>query len=933
MSDTHETLTRRSLLMGGTATIVAVGAGVAILLASQNATPAPDPRPVATQPLNLGGVVARLTILHDLTVLIQMPTSQSVLMQTNGMCLCVESVIDMAMLDLSKIAIEVEDTGHDMDGNQVQTPRLLRVRDYLHGPYNELAAVTGGPRKYFLVLDDRIYNQSALWYSKIKTVTFADGWISGYPGEIVAGELVERQDTLPYPPFPVKTPSLPFRRMDGVTPVSFEVAVMNEFARNGSMVARVEAWPVAQGTQGQIAFATGMTSSLDAGPGTPSALPVPVYKLDLNGVGLLDGPGEIFFKVYPWIGPHWSSQDSGELYPTLNAPRSLPFCNDQGGSYAPLYGIVSQDGTGLAGTDLRGLSFTLAGAKLSGLLYRDCAAVATAVKIFNASSTSNTIADGLALRPVPHNDIAAGVAVLLPITGSVAGGNGGSYALRTGFASQSLYPPGLVPFEIRSELGTPDQTIRLRGVLPTGVATSATNRQVPSRLLLRGIWLDGTGTTGSQNSCIDGTLQAGASVSPLSAVAAAYQMTVDCVITESPGAGAANPVRLKPGYIWDVRLRHEGASGLTALHTVKSYSGLVASIGSFYTRQTATNGIILSTLLGCRFINISITGQTKSIQPLIKGQLMINIRVDFDQVFSTPLVGLAASVPVMGGLGIGNVFLRGSVDSGGPMIQIGADGTLREIDNVLMRHVGHDLTTASSATNGRVNLLYQDQGYTRVDKYGTSSFCAYRCYTTKGDVFPATQKASAAGASWVQGPYDKGSIVWDTVGAATAASVFYQSLVTIPAQGAALTDTTSWQLVGTVFGKAYGAQPLRQGNAAFRYHIGCRGNVASVTYNGAVFPGTSSGYGFVWGPDEYAKADFTRFYRDRNANDYAPKSIAAGDSLDSPLLNRVGPGWACFPFDLAGMPRLNDGAGAAGAYERLLPPPPPPPPAAFVTNY
>ena len=924
----EDDLSRRALMTGGVA-IVAGAAGFAFILSESNTASPSDPRPTPTQPLIATGTISRLTIQNDISVSIQVPAPQLVLMQTNGVVLCLETIAAITAISLEKLVIEVEDTGHDIDGNQIQVGRSLSVRDYLHGPYNEMGPISDGAHRYYLVLSDRIYNQSDTWRTRITQVRLADGWAANRLGETIAGELVEREDTLPYPNFPVKTPTLPFQRVDGATPLRFEVATINEFARNGAAVARVEGWASVLGMTGPIAVATAMTASGDAGATAPSGLPVPLYALSISSAGLLDGAGQIFYKLYPWIGPPWDSQSRGEPYPTLNAPQSLPFCSDPSGSYLPLYGIVSQDGAGLPGTDLRGLSTSITGAKASSLKYKDVAAVAAAVRTFNASASPKAIADGNAVRPMPHNDIAGGAAVLLAIDGSVQGANAGSYALRTGFASQTLFPPGLTPFEIRSESGLAEEKARLRGVLPSGAAVAAAGRLVPSRLLLRGVWLDGTGTTGAANSVIDGTVAAGASLTPLSAQSAGYLLTVDCVITENLAAGSASPARLRPGYVWDVRLRHVDPVGVVALHTVASYSGLVAAIGCAYQRSTVLDGLICSTLLGCSFKNIGVKGQIKSIQPLIKGVLAVNVRIDFDQAFSTPPIHLADANPAMDGLALANVFVRGTVDSGGALIRLAADGTLRECDNVIMQHFGHDLTTASIATNGRANLMYQDQGYVRVDKRGAIMYCAFRCYTAKGDVFPATEKASAAGTTWTNIAYDKGSIVWDTSGAATAASIFYQAIRNIPVGGAALTDVSAWQRIGAVFGKTYGAQPLRQGNAGIRYHIGCRGNVASLTYNGGAFPGTSSGYGFVWGADEDAKADFLKFYRDRAANDYRPNAKSTGDALDSPLLDRVPAGYAALPFDLVGTPRLNDGTGAAGAYERPSRPAPPP----FVTSY
>jgi len=924
--------------LGGAVVAAAGGTMLALGGPQPNAT-IPDPRPPAgAQPIVPDGLLVRIAIVDDVVVGIQSPVVMSVPMQTNGICMCIETLADIGPIDLTKIQLAVTDPGHDQSGSVVQVPRSLGVRDYLHGPYNETNAVTGGPRRFFLMLDDRLYNESESWRTAVSALTFAAGWLPGRAEEVIPGASVERLDTLRYPNFPVKTPTLPFRRADAAGVLSFEVATMNEFARNGSMIARVDAWAAVGAALGPVVAATTMTNSIETPVGaTPSGLQVPLYSLAVSTGGLPDGNGEIRYKVFPWVGPPWSSEQRGEPYPTLNAPRGLPFRNDVAGNHAPLYGIVAQDGIGIAGTDLRGLSFTIAGAKASLLRYRDCAAVATAVRLFNASLSLQTIADGPQRRVVPHNDISGGVAVLLPIEGSVAGSNAGSYALRSAFTPTTAYPAGDTPFEIRSEVGTPDQRVRLRGVLANGAVPAAGTKQTPTRLLLRGIWLDGTGTTGVQNTVIDGTVLGAPAVAP-TALTATYQLSVDCVITENASAGSASPTRARPGFVWDVRLRHAEMAGVGSMHVVSAHAGLSSTIGSLYTSDASTTRKIrLSTILGCRMMNVGVQGQLKDNQPLITGQLLLNTRIDFNQAITTPGIVLVTKRPAIGGLGIGNVFVRSSIDTGQPLMQISADGVLVECDNLIMRHFGHDAATlATTPSNGRVNLLYQDAGYTRINKVGTLSYCAFRCYTVKGDVLPATGKASAiaAGSFVTTDPYFKGAIVWDIVGVSQPASTFYQALRDVNVNGtspAPLADATSWLNLGKIYNLAYGAQPLRQGNSAFRYHVGCRGNVASVTYNSLAFPGTQSGYGFAWGRDETVKANFGNYYRNPAADDYRPMSIEMGDAVDSPLLDRVAAGQACLPFDLAGNPRLNDGHGAAGAYERMAPIPAPAS-TPFVTN-
>lgn len=918
-----ERFTRRGLLLGASAT-ASFAAGTILFnsLPASRAQPGNlgqslPSGPLELPPLNENGIITALTICNDIDVAVTYPMVGNARLQTNGVVLCIDLAVARDIPDLTRVKLTVRDLGHGASGAEVDHVRLIEVRDELRGPVGTADYVDAGPSRILLVLGDPLYNQDGHWRTTIDSVEFLDGWLPGRNAEAMAGEQVERLDTLAYPPFPVRPISYPFRRVAIGELYAFEVSGMSEWGRDNGMFARVEAWAVVGGASGPVAESTAMTASIETPPeGTPSRLQAPVYTISVSTAGLNEGVGEIRYKVFPFVGPPWSSADSGEDFPSINPVKGVPFCNDLSDSWAPVHGIVSQAGVGLAGGDVTGLALSIEAAVASGLLYKDCAALAAAVRTLNASPVDVMTASGPLRRLTPHNDIAAGVAVLRSVPGSVAGINFGAYVVGTSFSSQTAYPPGATCFEIRSETGLPDAAIRLRGVNSAGVAMASGTKHVPSRLLLRGVWLDGTGTTSSQNVVIDGSA-AGASTKKPTANGCAYLVTVDSVITENPGAGSAAPSRFRAGYVWDVRLRTEGNTGAMSSGTVSAFAGIVSSLGCSYAATQPLRRFPLTGMFGTRLRNLGIGDREVASYPVPTSRLALNVRIDFDRAFTTQAIKLGSSHGSIGGLGLGNVFCRALVDSSGPLISIGADGTLFPLDNVIMRYLGSDLLGTARANNGRANLLYQDAGAVRIDKIGTTSFSAFRSYNCKGDTFMSEDKVSTLSRTFVPGQsYRQGAIVHDTLGAASYASRFYQAITASPAlaglQPAALSDASIWFDLGYLFGKTFGQQPMRQGNLRFRYHVGSHGNVACSTYNGAVFPGTASGYGIRWGRDESVPADYSRFYLAPFSDDYRPQA-----GSDAPLVNRVPQGAACLPFDLANAPRLNDGSGAAGAYERV----------------
>jgi len=879
------------------------------------------------EPIISGTVLIDVAIENDVVVPVNTSTMANgvitqtivnVAMQTNGCLLRIDLSQPAQTINPERIILEVTDLGHNEAGDTIERTRIITGRRLLFGPFPpNLAGPPIEPNRLLLILSDPLFRQDDRWQSRIQRIILQPGWMGAAAAAEIPGSVVRRADNRSYPPFPVQVATQPFQRIAPGQELVFEVTGLNDFGRDGRMFACAQAWLNGSGNNGSTITSSQMVASQASPSATsPSNLPVPVYQLRLNGDEIPEGPREVQYRLFPFIGPAWDSQIQGQPFPALSAPRGLPACNDKSSSWQPVFGLVAQSGIGLAGNDFSGLAFSIEAAKAAGRSYRSIGAMADALKQFNSTMVPVMLADGPAMRAFPHNDIAGGVAVLCPVPSSFLGSNFGAYAISTPMASQTAYPPGATCFEISSETGLPDPTIRLRGVSPNGVPLASSVKTVPSRLMLRGIWLDGIGLSGSAHAIIDGSAAGAPAIAP-NTLQHVCLLTTDCRLQENPNAGSAAPARARAGFVYDVRLRHEGVTGSAAIGIVASHAGIALAIGGNYSRPVAGMRMPLTAVLGCKFTNIGVGDQLATAPLAAVGRLLLNCRFDYSVAFSSSIITLAFARPSVGGLGIANVFVRGTLYSGVPAIQISSDGSLHSVDNLIMRHVGHDLINQNRITDGRANILYQDQGAVRIDKYCSISFCAFKCYSVKGDDFPATRLAGSISTSWSSVvTYGQGALVHDSFGTATASSNFYQALRMISPtiqSYASLGDSTAWKSLGKIARSSFGVQAERQGNSILRYHVGCRGNVTASTGNGNRPPGRFSWLGFAWGPDESFNltneiAFFETFYISRAGNDYRPNPAG-------PLANRVQAGMGCLPFDLAGVTRRNFGGGAAGAYE------------------
>jgi len=866
------------------------------------------------------GIVTGVTVLGDISISITSPSAMSVPMQTNGSTLLIEtSGSDVySSLDLTKMTLSVIDLGHDVNGDQVAQTRTVNVACHLFGPYNEAVVYQPVTGQFYVKLDDYIFNQDASWKTTILSVNFASGWLGVESAAIFTA--VTRSDSLAYFPFPIRDVTPPWRRVASGETCDFEVAVVHDYARDKSMVACVEGWVVdSASTVGtvyrQSSFARSASTPNDA---TLKGHPVPTYAISASCSGLVAGRAERRWRVKPWIGPPVESADYGTAWPTLNPCIGMPFCYDTNGSWAPLYGILSNEqatppgGKTLIATDVAvpvdvtGLSLSIAGALASGKVYADVGTLAKAVQTVNNSGSAVTIADGSYQRTTIHNDIAGGVAVCSAISGSALGSNTGAYSWWQDMSSTATYPPGLCAFEIRSETGLTSDDVRFRGEHSDGSTLTLTSRKMPSRIRLRGLTLDSGGITTAANNT---PMQGGESATTAKTEAAAItNELVDCRGIGTDSVSPSVPVLYQPGFRWDIRTHFNEPRGMILAPSAVTYNTGLHAIGSYYENSgTTLVGSEMTCMLGVKLKNVRMDDQTASNRPPQKGRIFFNVEsyISITTVTAPTLTSCGAKYPGRGGEGWVNIHHYGDSVSSNFSLGFTADTKRYEIDNLIVYHLGSAWKSASSrTTTGRFNVGYNEVGVIRINKRIKVSYIATGSYNVKGDTMSDPETATSQGTAHPGTgvvAYYKGDI-------ATNGGNGYQAIQDVPI-GILISNTAYWVSTGVV-ATVYGFQPLRQGNGDFRDHVGCEGNVASETATGGTTPSATSWIGRFWQPSEKPNATWTNYYNDTATNDFTPK--AGGE-----LVSRVPAGKAVTPIDLVGTPLLNDGTDAAGPLQRV----------------
>jgi hypothetical protein len=917
----------------GTPTAAGTAAGLVLRVTDADGRTAD----LASFSLTVSQLVTAVEVLGDISIAITSPSSQSVPMQTNGTGFRVATSGSalVSAIDKSKITVSVTDLGHDTSGAQVAQSRTIGIRDVLWKPYGEnTAAYQPTLGEFYFHLDDFIYNQDSTWKTTIVSVDFASGWLSGAVAEGFLGT-VTRNDTLTYPIDTFKAITAPWQRVatGGTLPV--EIEVIAAYARAKSMVACVEAWLVDSGSQvGTLA----RTSTFARSPSTPNdattkGYPVPTYALNVSPAGLTGGKVYLKYRKKPWIGPPVDSDAyvGADAFPTHNPAQSVPFCYDTDSSHAPLYGVLSNEqasapsgktliatNTSVTTVDVSGLSTTMAGAIASGKVYADLGTLATAVRRVNKNAGPFTIADPVTgaasfsyARTTTHDDLSGGVAVCRPVSGSALGSDTGAYSMWQALGSQTSYPPGLTAFEIRSESGVISDDVRWRGQHSDGSNLSFANRQLPSRVRLRGLQLDSTGiTTASQNIVFQGGEN---STTAKTEAAAIYSEEVDCIVRNSTSVSISTSVAYwQRGFSWDVRSENHNDTGTGIAQGPGVYpAGLVSSIGCYYNNDGASMVTVSEApwLFGAKLRNIGLAPPAENgrNRPRVKGAQRFNVEVHVTAAtITTSPFSACNSYPTVGGEGICGIHIWAeNVTTSNWTVAISNDGVKHAIDTLTLYHLGVAVRQATSADFGRLNIGYLEQGWIRIDKRIMASYIAARQWNEKGDSMIAPETAASTGVA-ANNPTTAAIIQGDIV---TNGGVGYQAKIDVPI-GTSLTNTT-YLYNGGSSTVAFGGQPLRQGNTNFRYSTRCIGNVAPspTAQVGDTAPGPgNSWYGFKWDATSKSNATIANYYNNLAGDDYTPK--VGGD-----LVNRVPAGRAVVPFDLVGRVLNDDGTDAAGALQ------------------
>jgi hypothetical protein len=192
-------------------------------------------------------------------------------------------------------------------------------------------------------------------------------------------------------------------RLAGAT-FTVEALAFSLFARAGQQVAAVGFYAKDASGHTTPEVIVGATSLSDIVNGQVAGTARPeVWRATLNTSGLTQGDTcNLFLNVYPWVGPKWSMETSGNVFPSQKADTALRFVADPAGTYGGAHAYVNAS----TGNDTTGVaSLTAATARAT-----PCATVAGAlakIKTFNSASRTPT-----------HNDTGGGIVRLMDNAGA-----------------------------------------------------------------------------------------------------------------------------------------------------------------------------------------------------------------------------------------------------------------------------------------------------------------------------------------------------------------------------------------------------------------------------------------------------------------------------------------------------------------------------------
>lgn len=795
----------------------------------------------------------------------------------------------------------------------------------------------------------------------VSSVVLAPGFFTGQT-ETYTVTNITRADSVVYPKPACRPVTPPFTRFAGST-AAIEFIAMSDWGAFGSPVACVRARWKNGGSYGPwAASSTCARSSWTNGTGRHAALNSGLAEGACSGatytvnVDVSSAPNSgtapanrvdvvIVYQAMGWFGDViFDSEVDGEALTSIGLPTefgppvSLPVCIDKAGNHSPIYAWVNRDGTGLTSASTAGISTgtTDPGA---GNSYQSEAAALTAARTWN-----NTPGN----RSTQHNTTSGIVILYRDVAGSTAlGDSTTAYWQR---ATMVGFSDGLVPpvFSSASYLSTGTTTLacRRRGVQDDGT-TAATSTLWSGVFIWQGLTFDATGLTGTTATINNASGSNGATKGGI----AHLGIYIDCDIREEVSNVSRNAL-VGTAHVWRMEYRCDwgglggtigvaGASGNLSLPS-NQYAGIQLAIGCRYSSPTARI-VVSPAVIGCWGRNVTFADNNggSAQLPIVNHATIMGVRVDIDTTASggASAIGLSYSTGTgqrsCQNIHLANCFVRKWQFVAGNTIRISADDVLFTATNISAKFLGTDAADLTGAD--RVNASYNERAYIQILKTITMSYIATGSFNAKDEAFNDTGLPSAAASAWAAATtYFRGAFVRDN-NATPASRVYYQRLtdgVSGAVEATDLADTSAWVNLGTVGSTAPGAQPRRTGTWRSQNAVRNFGNVAVRSENNDVTFSPGSWLGEVqWrGGRISSTPNFANYYRQRTGGtdgatfaswgDYRPKSIAAGDGADSPLLNSVVNNSVVtnmlpYPIDLGGNARRSDGTGAAGAYERV----------------
>lgn len=626
------------------------------------------------------------------------------------------------------------------------------------------------------------------------------GFYGAAPAEDIAAGIVVNNSTLTYPKPLAAALNKQEERATG-SGFSWEIYAAHYHARNGRQVACVKA---AARDESNNVSAT-VTVSLPAlSDFQPTGFRPEVYKGTTLLAPLNQGETcQLEWEVYPFIGDAGSAlkvATDGFAWPTPRAQTKLRFLNDKTGAYGGAHAAVRIGASGGA------VALTREGA--------EAAAFPTIVAALQALQTYNNLNKG-------HNDHSGSTVWLM----EAAAGAGADHSI----GNTSAVAAGKCWTEIRK---SPSATGVVRAV-QGGIDGCASKLCWMVPVHNSGFTgMDGGGGTTKMVAFENMTLSQGGSLQINYQIPLCYWRNV--VVTSGP-------------------------SPFWTFSSVRASSALI--LGCSNSGDLSGGGIGPYAVLGCDFRGIGLTEFPTSHGDAIThdGAVIANNVLKRQ---AGPTV-LGSTRPVNVGIAlVQNVIERANAVATEPGLQIGGDGSVQPLSNVIMHHN----TIPGPDIGGRANIFYTDvAGAVGVQKSGTLKFNIFSQYNIKTDTF-----------------------------------------------------TTETAVTG------------RTGNWRMRYGVSSRGNVVILgDTNSQTAPDASGGnppngnwLGEYWEPGSKAGAATIGFVDDQSG---AARPGSGNYRLAGALneaYSRVPAGEGVLRFDMKGDLRLQNGTGAAGAFERTDAPPP-----------